>query len=152
MSLITGLYLHKVVEQGQWHNNGQEDGSRVADNHNGGDHCEKCVHPAPQELWQDVVNGLHVTGEAIEDATDGCGVKEGHGRAQDVVQHAFVELCSRPHLADGCDDGVHQYKEGCQDTHRKVGHYMRAALGSRRKCSLIYFETYSQHLQHSQFK
>ena len=37
------------------------------------------------------INGVHVFGEPVEDASQGCGVEEGHGRIEDVVQHAVVK-------------------------------------------------------------
>ncbi len=52
--------------------------------------------------------GRDAPGEPVEDAADGRRVEEGHGRAQDVVQHRHVQLARRAHHTGRRDECVEQ--------------------------------------------
>ena len=103
-------YLDEVVQQEEGHDDGQEDGRAVTDDHDGADHGEEGVHPRSQHVGQDVVDRLDISREAVQDAADRGRVEEGHGGAQDVVEQVTVQFTGGPHHGYGRDDGIDQDK------------------------------------------
>lgn len=85
------MNLHEVIEDEQWHDDGEEDRCRVADDGNRRDDREERVQEAAGGQWQDVVNCLNVARKPVENAADRSRLEEDHRRTKNVRQHVLVQ-------------------------------------------------------------
>ena len=106
-------HLNKVVEDDERDDDDEEDWRAVTNDDGGTDDGEHGVHPAPDDLRQEVIHRLDVAREPVHNTTDRCRVEEGHGRSEDVDQHVLVEESGRAHHGRGRDHRVDQHKQSC---------------------------------------
>ena len=85
-------YLYEGVEEGQRNDDDGKDGSGNEDDNDGGHDGEDCHDEPSQRSRNGLIDGIHVLREPVQDAAEGSGVEERHGRPHDAVQHRVVEL------------------------------------------------------------
>jgi len=93
-------YLNKDVYESQGCYDNSKNGCAANDNYHGGEGNEEGAQEHEHGRWQRLVYDVDVLGEAVDDASYRCGVKERLGRVKFVVQQVKVQLL-------GCTDVPH---------------------------------------------
>ena len=78
-------HLYEEVQDRQWDDNHSKNWRSNQDDNDGTDHTEEGHEEGPQSSGHGLVNGVDILGESVEDAAEGRGVKEGHGRTENVA-------------------------------------------------------------------
>ena len=93
-------HLYEKVHHHQWDDDGRKDGRGNQDDNDGAHYVEEGHEEGPQGPGDGLVDGVDVLGEPVQDASQGRGVEERHGGAEDIGKHAVVEV---PRGTDGAD-------------------------------------------------
>lgn len=80
------MYLNKNVYESQRHYDNEEDGRAGNDNYNGGERNEYGAQQHEHSGWESLVYHIDVLGEAVDNASYRCGVKERLGRVKFVEE------------------------------------------------------------------
>ena len=92
----------------------------------------------PEGHGNGLIHSVDILRKPVEDATEGCGVKERHGGAQDVLQHAVMDGGGGPDAADSQGEGPNADKESLEDAKARV-HSQKFPPGkSHRQTKLTY--------------
>ena len=71
-------YLDEPVENSKRDSRDQEDGSDDSNDDEYVQHVEEAVDETVDSLGQQLINGVHIQREAVQDPSQGGGVEEGH--------------------------------------------------------------------------
>lgn len=85
-------YLDKDVYGSQGHNDNSKKGRAANDNYHGGERKEEGAQEHEHSGRQRLVYDVDVLGEAVDDASYRCGVKERLGRVKFVGKQVKVQL------------------------------------------------------------
>lgn len=85
-------YLNKNVYESQRHYDNEEDGSAGDNNYNGGERNKNGAQQHEHSSWQSFIYHVDVLGEAIDNASYRCSVKERLGRVKFVEEQIMVQF------------------------------------------------------------
>ena len=84
-------YLEDKVQYSQWNYDGSKDRHSNHDDNQCANGLKESEQEGAVRHWDELVDRVDVLGEAVEDPSQGSGVKEGHRGAKDVEEHLVVE-------------------------------------------------------------
>lgn len=85
-------YLNKNIYESQRHYDDEEDGCAGNYNYNGGKRKKDGAQQHEHSSWQSLVYHVDVLGEAVDNASYRCGVKERLGRVKFVEEQIMVQF------------------------------------------------------------
>ena len=128
--------LDGVVHEADGDDDHDEDGHGGHHRDHGPHHARPRVQQRPHVHGDLHVHIVNVLGEPAEDAAQGRGLEEGHGRPHDAHEHGAVQLVGGVQGNDGHGEGARHHEQGLQQAqgavHRQVlvpGGLLRAGQG-----------------------